>query len=308
MTRALLALLLSLAGPLQAAPSAEAWLARVAPALSELDYQGTLVYVVPGRMETFKVYHRRDGERERERLVAVSGAVREVVRDDGRVIFQGSDAAPIAFDLGPTGRWSPALALSDAAGLRGYRATLAGSARVAGHAAQAVELQPQDAWRYGYRLWLERESGFPLRVDLLGEAGVTLEQVAFTDLQLGQRPSEADLQPTAGATQPSKPPMASRQDAAPGWYVPAPPEGFTLRATRRWPGGEHLLYSDGLASVSIYLEAADAGWNGASSIQRGAVNGRAYWVDGWRVLAIGKVPAVTADHFARSVRPSRDDG
>lgn len=306
--RALLALLLSLAGPLQAAPSAEAWLARVAPALRELDYQGTLVYVVPGRMETFRVYHRRDGERERERLVAVSGPEREVIRDSGRVTFIGSDAAPIAFELGQSGRWSPALALSEAAGLRSYRATLSGSSRIAGYAAQGVELLPRDGWRYGYRLWLERESGFPLRVDLLDEAGATLEKIAFTDLQLGRRPSDADLHPAAAAVRPMKAPVSSLEDAAPRWHVPAPPEGFALRAARRWPGGEHLLYSDGLASVSVYLESADAGWNGASSIRRGAVNGRAYWVDGWRVLAIGKVPAATVDHFARSVRPSRDDG
>lgn len=307
MRRALLALLLSMAGPLQASPQAQAWLARVAPALETLDFQGTVVHASLGRMDTFRVYHRRDGGVERERLVAVSGPPRELIREGERVLFHGGDDRAMAFDLGQGGRWSPALAVSQAAGLRGYLAQLGGQGRVAGLPAQAVELRPRDHWRYGYRVWIEPASGFPLRVDLLDGEGGSLEQVAFTELALGRRPSDADLGAGIGGFAPA-PGQAAVADVAPGWGVPAPPPGFELRAARRWPGGEHLLYGDGLASVSVYVESADAGWSGASSIVRGSVNARAYWVDGWRVLAIGKVPAATVDHFARSVRPVAKDG
>ncbi len=300
MIRLLLALLLVGSAPLHAA-DVEDWLAKIAPALRGLDYQGTVVYVAGGRIETMKVYHRVDGDRERERLVAVNGPPREVVRDGERVVCIGTATGGATYGADGSGRWSGALALSQAAALRGYRATLGRAARVAGHDARVVDVPARDGWRYGYRLWLETRTGLPLRVDLLDAKGTAIEQVAFTELQL-VRPSEADLQPSAGARPLRAPPPSGRSVAAPRWHVPAPPPGFELRAARAAGDGVQLLYGDGLASVSVYVERAAGGVRGASTARRGAVNARSYWVDGWRVLAIGKVPLATVDRFARTVR------
>lgn len=303
-----LALLLALPG-LALAADAAAWLARVGPALRGLDYQGTLVVVADGRVETLRVFHAvRDG-RERERLVALSGPPREVVRDGSRVMCIGTGERPVAYDLDQAGRWSVALAVSEAAGLSAYRARLAGEGRVAGHAARQVELLAADRWRYGYRLWLEDNTALPLRVDLLDGQGRVIEQVAFTELALGHTPDEADLAPSAGVPLQRYASLPPVERSEVGWRVPAPPAGYRLRAARPLPGGgAHLLYSDGLASVSVYVEPAADALRGGLRQQRGAVHARSFWVDGWQVLAIGKVPAATVDHFARTVRPVRDDG
>lgn len=305
---ALLALLLLLPG-LALADDAAAWLARVGPALRGLDYEGTLVVVADGRVETLRVFHAVQHGRERERLVALSGPPREVIRDGSRVMCIGTGEQPVAYDLDQAGRWSAALAVSEAAGLSGYRARLAGEGRVAGHAARQVEVQAADHWRYGYRLWLERDSALPLRVDLLDGRGRAIEQVAFTELALGRSPSEADLAPSAGVPlqrYASLPPVESDGVA---WQVPAPPPGFRLRAAQPLPGGgAHLLYSDGLASVSVYVEPSAESLSGGLRQQRGAVHARSFWSDGWQVLAIGKVPAATVEHFARAVRPVPADG
>jgi len=303
-----LALLLALAAPLQAAVDAGNWLARIGPALRGLDYQGTLVYVAGGRMETVRVFHRRDGERERERLVTLGGAPREVIRDGGKVMCLGGGEGPLAFDVGTHVRWSPALALSEAGELTGYRVRLAGPGRVAGHAAQRIEIVASDAWRYGYRLWLERSTGLPLRVDLVDGQGATVEQVAFTELALGQRPSDADLAPSSSVGLVSVSPLAAGRPATPDWHVPSPPPGFVLRSARRDAEGLQLLYSDGLASVSVYVEPDDPRRLGASSSRRGAIHAYSYRLDGWHVLAIGKVPAATVAHLARTVHAGDADG
>lgn len=306
--RGLLLCLLALPS-LAAAGDAASWLARVGPALRGLDYQGTLVVVADGQVETLRVFHAVVDGRERERLVALSGPPREVVRDGHRVMCIGTGDSPVAYDLDQAGRWSVALAVSEAAGFEGYRARLAGEGRVAGHAARRVELQATDGWRYGYRLWLEQGSALPLRVDLLDASGRAIEQVAFTELALGKTPAESDLAPSEGAQlqrYASLPPVDAAEVA---WTVPAPPPGFRLRAARPLPGGgAHLLYSDGLASVSVYVEPAPESLRGGSRQQRGAVHSRSFWVDGWQVLALGKVPAGTVDHFARTVRPVPADG
>lgn len=307
MRRLLLSLLLALAGPLHAA-DVDAWLARVAPALGELDYRGTLVYVAGGKFATLRVFHRNDDGHERERLMAISGPPREVVRDGAKVMCIGTGQAPVAYDLRQAGRWSPALALTEALRLRGYRAALGGRGRVAGRSAQVVEVTATDGWRYGYRLWIDRDSGLPLRVDLLDGRGQAVEQVAFTELELGVRPTDAELRASGETALSRVETLAPADGAAPAWQVPAPPEGFELRAARYRADGVQLLYSDGLASVSVYVEKAGPGLRGSRASQRGAVNARSYWLDGWHVLAIGKVPAATVDRFARTLRAVDDNG
>lgn len=301
--------LLLLAPAALAAADAAGWLARVGPALRGLDYQGTLVVVAEGRVDTLRVFHRVDAGRERERLVALSGPPREVIRDGGRVMCIGTGDAPVAYDMGQAGRWSQALAVSEAAGLAGYRARLGSRGRVAGHAVQRVEVLATDAWRYGYRLWLETRTGLPLRVDLLDGEGKSIEQVAFTDISLDHRPSDADLAPSASAELEKVSPLPAGAARPRGWQVPVPPAGFRLRAARPLAeGGVHLLYSDGLASVSVYVERVGGNLRGEARRQRGAVHARAFWLDGWQVLAIGKVPAATVDRFARTVRAVPSDG
>lgn len=279
------------------------WLDQIGKALREQNYQGTLVMVAGGRIETLGIFHAFAGGVERERLVTLSGPRRELVRADQRVMLVGAQAGTsVAYDASPGGKWNPTARFADAARLEGYRAKLGRTERVAGYATQVVELAAKDGWRYGYRLWLEKKSGLPLRLALLDEAGRTLEQVAFTDLDLGRVPAEADLKATGKEAMQRVQTLDRGVVSDPGWRVNSPPPGYTLRSARRLGPAVQLLYGDGLASVSVYIEPAAAGSAGQSASRSGAVNAQSVWRGGRRVLAIGKVPAATVDHFARNVQ------
>ena len=89
------------------------------------------------------------------------------------------------------------------------------------------------------------------------------------------------------------------------WRVKSAPEGYELRAARSSGNGVHLLYSDGLAFVSVYIERATQAQKGQSAMQRGAVNVFAQWNNGRRVTVIGKVPARTVAEFAQVVPPAK---
>jgi sigma-E factor negative regulatory protein RseB len=283
---------------------AASWLDQIGKALREQNYQGTLVMVAGGRIETLAIYHAYTDGVERERMVTLSGPRRELVRADQRVMLVGTQAGTsVAYDANPGGKWNPTARFADAARLEGYRAKLGRIERVAGYDTQVVELASKDGWRYGYRLWLERKTGLPLRLALLDDTRKTLEQVAFTELALGHVPSDRDLRPTTGKevmqrVQTLEPGVVSD----PGWRVNAPPPGFTLRSARRLGQAVQLLYGDGLASVSVYIEPAPPGAAGQSASRSGAVNAQAVWRGGRRVMAIGKVPAATVEHFARNVQ------
>lgn len=279
------------------------WLERIGPALAEQDYQGTLVTVSGTRIETMEVFHAFDQGRERMRLVTLTGPHREVIRDDQMVMCIGTGIESVGYDADPAGRWNPAGQFANAADLDGYRAELGMVGRVAARDAQVVNLQPRDSWRYGYRLWLDRKTGLPLRIALLGEEGTALEQMAFTELSVGTRPSDRDLQPSTRQGLRRVQTLGPGKQADPGWRVESPPRGFVLRAGRRLGESVQLLYSDGLASISIYIEPVAGSRRGQSTMHRGAVHAYSLWQGGRRVVAIGKVPAATAEYFARNASP-----
>lgn len=278
------------------------WLERIGPALIELDYQGRLVMVSGTSMETLDVFHEYENGRERMRLVTQTGPHREVIRDDKMVMCIGTGIDSVGYDADTPGRWNPAGQFAGASKLDQYKARLGKTGRVASRDCQIIELQSKDGWRYGYRLWLDSETGLPLRIALIGETGKALEQMAFTEIQVGHRPDEANLRPSTQQGLQRVQTLDVGKQADPGWRVQSPPPGFSLRSGRKLGDSVQLLYSDGLASVSVYIEPMAAGQHGESAMRRGAVNVHSLWQGGRRVVAIGKVPAATVDYFARNTQ------
>lgn len=284
-------------------PDAAHWLKRIGPALTQQNYQGTLVMVSGSNMETLGVFHAFENGRERMRLVTLTGPHREVIRDDTLVISIGAQIGPVGYDADSEGRWNPAEQFAEAGKLKSYKAKLGAIGRVADRDCQIVDLQVHDTWRYGYRLWLDKQTALPLRIAVLGENGQPLEQMVFTDLKMGSPPDAADLRPSTQQGLRRVQTLTPGNQADPGWRVVSPPAGFTLRAARRLGDSVQLLYSDGLANVSIYIEPMPANLSGESAMRRGAVNAQSVWHAGRRVVAIGKVPAQTVDYFVRNTQP-----
>ena len=75
------------------------------------------------------------------------------------------------------------------------------------------------------------------------------------------------------------------------------------------PGSEafvtHILYSDGLANVSVFIATgSDSNTEGRASV--GASNSYSAVVDGNHVTAIGEVPSITVTRIASSMRARQD--
>lgn len=288
------------------ADTPEAWLDRMAHALGATDYQGTLVYIEGGQIETLQVFH--SASERRERVVALTGQPRELVRDGDRITCIGTAPAPLVFDGGSLAGLKPIAEVGRDGPGSDYLATMGeGGERIAGRPTVAVELRPRDAYRYGYRLWLDRDSALPLRVALFDAGGEALEQLTFTEVDVGRAPDPEDLR-LAG---PPPPPetagpasLAAEVEIEAGWSVRDLPAGFRLRRHQQQADGEHLVFTDGLAAVSVYIESLDSAPAVADKATRaGAVHARSVSREGRRIVAIGKVPAATVDRFVRGATP-----
>lgn len=315
--RAVLLALVLLAGA-QAASAGDAqqvreWLDRMALAVTNLTYQGTLVYLRGDHLEAMRIYHRNVDGRVQERLVSLSGPQREVIRDQESVRCIFPDQQSVLVDSRITEPWFPVIPPDQAANPTGrYAFKVGGVERIAGMDAQLVHIHPRDGLRYGYRLWLERNTGMLLKSALLDATGEPLEQLMFTDIEIGANISESELRPEAvqeGFVEVEFPKSepASRSTAADGWLVADLPAGFMLsghhHGSRDGRSMEHLVFTDGLASVSVYVEKIGESavvLNGPS--QLGPINMFGLLHEGHAITAVGEVPQATVEKMANSVR------
>lgn len=314
-TRLLSAVLLvttssALAARADAEADAQAWLERMAQAVRSLTYEGVFVYRYRGNMESMRILHRVHQGAEEERLFALTGSPREVIRSGNQVTCVLPDAGSVVVDRHRSRNPLVELAPMDVPALRqSYQFEVAGDGRVAGRDAVRIAIHPVDEYRYGYRLWVDRSSGLLLRADLVGSAGETVEQLMFTELHVRDSLPEAafrrhvDGEGFTWLRDDAEPLPATGESR---WEVAVLPPGFRLKG-REWRGSEgghvaeHHLYTDGLATVSVYIEPAEAdgGFTGMSSV--GAVNAFGRRINGHQAVVVGEVPAATVRMIGRGI-------
>lgn len=283
-------------------------LQRMSNALRTLDYQGSFVYQHGGEIDSLRLFH-EGGSRERERLVGLNGPRSEILRE-GELIVCVQDGRPTT--LFPSRVGSRLLPLVPDAYNRGfgtqYSLGLAGEDRVAGYRARIVEIRPRDAYRYGYRLWLEEDSNLPLRSAVVDPAQRVLEQFVFVTLDIHVKPKAGDLASAASAGAASAPDEVPL-NSVPRWRVADPPPGFLFvrgqRPTQAPTSAEHYVYADGIANVSVYVEPRDTkqALPPDGALTRGLLNIYVHAEGDWKITVVGDVPRATVQRIARSVQP-----
>ena len=308
----LLALLALVAGAAAAAPpSPEAQLERMGKAVRGLNYQGTLVYVQGDSVETMELVHRVEGDTVRERLTTVSGARREVVCEGDKVkFFLGDERAVLVERRGGRSALPRVLPAETATFAAQYRIADQGPRSEAGRTCRSIGIVPKDALRYGYRLCLDEETGLPLRTEVLAEDGKrVVEQVVFTQVAFPARIDDAALKARSDArgwTWHARETDPVPAGAAPRVTIADLPAGFvaTRDGATDGPQGGHLAFSDGLASVSVFVEPVDAANKGLEGAARmGATHLFGREVGDLQITVVGEVPAATVRAIAEAVGP-----
>ncbi|MDH3526580.1 MAG: MucB/RseB C-terminal domain-containing protein [Gammaproteobacteria bacterium] len=307
-------LLLAVAGQASAQDQAREWLGDMSRALQTLNYDGTFVYLHDGKLEAMRIIHQLGSTGEKERLVSLTGSAREVLRDDESVTCIMPDSKSVMVGQSRPRQLLPMVPQDLDSLLRYYRFEMLGEDRISGFQARTVAITPRDEYRYGYRFWIDTDSKLLLKSDLTAVDGTAIEQVMFTRLDIGSTISDAALQPSLTGKgyvwyhQSAEEATAPPQIGETRWSVGRLPDGFSMthyQRKRLQPEGqdtEHMVFSDGLATVSVYVESLssdNAEFIGLSGM--GAMNAFGAMVDGHQVTVVGEVPALTVEMMARSV-------
>ena len=299
------------------------WLQRMHAASRRHSYIGTFVVSAStGNLSSARIWHVCEGDQLMERIEALSGAPRSTFRRNDQVLtfLPESRVAKSErrenLELFPNLLGAPDSSLAELYGVR-----VVGKDRVAGFDADVVQLIPRDALRFGYRVWSERRSGLVIKLQTVDAEGHVVEQSAFSELQLDARVRMQALSQMMSSTAGYKVEKSELQRTtaqSEGWTLKSPVAGFKpVSCYRRALGGaaqsERTLqwtFSDGLASVSLFLEPYDA----QRQMQEVVLTlGATYTLTrrltdkngDWWLTAVGEVPPQTLDAFAQSLARTR---
>lgn len=299
----------------QGADDALSWLGRIASAGQRLNYAGTFTYQSGKNLETSRIVHITDTTGEHERLEVLDGSPREVIRNSKEVRCVLPEQRTVIIDRPGLKRAFPSRLPASFAGLaENYRIRRGEMGRVAGLDAQQIVLEPQDDLRYGYQLWAEVQSGLLLKVRTVDERGDVIEQFSFSEVRIGGDIGREALRPRfnkdahwrvvhAGGVE------LPREES--GWMQQSPVAGFSLVSVLRRPMGReqgealHLVFSDGLASISVFVEPAspDGSSHGVGPLSSGAINIYKRQVGPHMITALGEVPLRTVQRLADGMVP-----
>ncbi|WP_051087824.1 MucB/RseB C-terminal domain-containing protein [Endozoicomonas elysicola] len=298
-------------------PDSSYLLEKMVDSSKNLSFQGEFVYQQGAQLETLSIIHQAgdNDHSEKERILYLDGAPREVVRDGNELFFSSYNEGVTRFQHGSL---MPVInKLQGGISEKYYDLKIVGIDRVAGREAVLLLVLPKDRFRYGYQLWLDRESSLLLKLVMVDDQGKIIERLQFTSLNVGslsdetkdlliRKPSVVDETITV-KSQPDKPSDPLEWET--GWL----PDGFLLenRSVRPSPVSQHnvdaLVFSDGIASFSVFVEQDDTRVLSQASEKIGALSavskiyreGNQYF----HVTVVGDIPLGAAERVAVSVRP-----
>ena len=289
-----------------------AWIGRIYTAGQKLSYSGVIVYQSGSRSETSRIVHVFAGDHELEKLESLDGSPRQVIRTRDQVRCYLPRQRTLIVDQAGSSRGFPSrLVASDISLSDHYRIRLGPLDRVAGLQARQILLEPLDELRYGLTLWADVDSGLLLKARMSDDAGDVVEQFSFTEVVVGANIPKDEFTSPFEDEQGWKVINARGSEVSGdglGWRLASEVPGFKMTSAVRRRLGEahgevvHMVFSDGLASMSVFIEPMPAaGEKSLGATNSGPVNIFTRKVDDHLVTALGETPARAVQVLANAV-------
>ena len=286
------------------------WLNRMAAAVQSTSYEGTVIRIHGSDAEALKVVHTVENGVVLEKVVAQEGNGLEIIRNGNKVhrilpdrqsvLVEEWDDQPTLFSTLPS---------SDVQFGNEYDVAIVRKDRVAGRETIMLAIRPHDGYRYGHRIWLDTETAFPLQTQLISE-GEAIEQVKFAEIRLNQEILASALEPSYSTEHFTWLTQSSGHEGSKietSWSSGSLPAGFRAVSIHEetMDGSDeivtHMLFSDGLANVSVFI-AAKSGKLETGPAQFGGSNSYCIENGDFEIIAVGEVPAITVEQIATSMR------
>lgn len=299
--------------------SVHEWLSRMQEASRRRAFVGTYVVATGSSLTSSRIWHVCEGPQQVERVESLTGAPRTTLRHNEQVrIFLPGRRVVLTDKRESLSLFPNLMQLDESSITQNYRVKARGVGRVAGFDAEVMLLLPKDDLRFGYQVWIERNSGLVIKLQTLNAIGQVLEQSAFSELQLNAPLDMAQMTRMMGQTegyQMVRHDLVKVVPAVEGWVLKTEVAGYKpLSCYKRTLGAEagragdtlQWMFSDGLASVSLFIEAFDpTRHRHVGSYAVGATHSLTRRMGDWWLTVVGEVPAQTLLAFAQGLERNR---
>ena len=292
----------------------EKWLAKMHNAAHMLNYEGTFVYGQNNEMTSMQIIHSVDNNGEFERLISLDGSGREVIRSGDTVTCILPDKNSVVVDKSrPDTEFPPTFPIKIQQLQKFYNFHFGQDGMVAGRTAIKLMIEPKDEYRYGHALWVDKKTGLLLKDHLVGDNEKIVEQFMFTQIKY---PTVIEKVRLISDSKNKKytwyeakdEPIEKEVKKSMNWKVMKVPTGFVSgierhhKMTMSAMPVEHFMYSDGLSSVSVFVEKQmKESKNLMGSSTMGAVNAYGRAIGKYHVTVVGEVPHATVKMIGDSV-------
>jgi sigma-E factor negative regulatory protein RseB len=184
--------------------------------------------------------------------------------------------------------------------------------RVADREAQLLFLEPKDSLRYSYQFWIDTEYGLVLKSVMLNNRNEMMDSISFNQINLLNTVDLDWFKPKIDNKKDyvmeDAPPAQADYSPSPHWILKGLPAGYRkIDQMIRMVHGKslpvtHVIFSDGLASVSLFIEPIVDGVK--PRMGHSVVGSTSYYssVAGYlQITVLGEVPEVTVAQIANAV-------
>lgn len=310
-----LGVILCMSFNVQAATDENEWdiLQKAAVAARALSYQGIFICQTGQQVKSVQITHLFDGKNEFARNVLLDGSPREVLSQGGDLVIYNPRNEKIVIEKRRGQNMFPAvLPVNLDAVKENYSLRSGALERVAGRQSQVLILEPKDELRYSYRFWIDAEYGLLLKSVMFNSRDEIMESIAFNQLALLSSVELDWFKPKIDHNKNYE--MEDEQvviadNGTPvDWVIKDLPAGYRkINQMTRMVNGKpypvtHIIFSDGLASVSLFIEPALKGHK--SKILLRSVGNTSFYTSvnkGHLVTVVGEAPEATIVQIANAV-------
>jgi sigma-E factor negative regulatory protein RseB len=310
----ILGLLFMRIATVQAAADEDVWimLQKAAVAARALSYQGIFVCQTGQQSKSVQITHHFNGKDEFVRNVVLDGPPREMLNKSGDLVIYNPKNEKIVIEKRRGQNMFPAVLPIDLDAVKeNYELSVIGSERIAGRQAQILLLEPKDGLRYSYNFWIDVEYGLLLKSVMLNNRDEIMESIAFNQLSLFNNLGLDWFQPNIDRKKNyvmEQENVVLNNDNSPNWIIKELPTGYRKvdQKTRVVQGKPypvtHVIFSDGMASVSLFIEPIPKGAKTKVSLTtKGNTSFYANVNNGHLITVVGEVPEATIVQIANAV-------
>lgn len=260
-------------------------------------------------IKSVKYHHAVENNHEFAQLLSLDNAYETIVLRNKAISYLGFTFTPFSLQGSKILDALPAVFHANFNDLNQYDFVPLGKSRVADRIANVIKVVPSDDSRFGYTLWIDEENYLLLKSELHDGHNAMLEQFRVIDQRVYDQFDTLIPRLKAMLLPPVDQQAATLENKPLAWQVSWLPTGFksisssqqTILTEQGQEVVESQLFSDGLATVTVYLRSqGDEAFNNQFAQQEKLIL-FTHLLGNREVVVIGDIPMQTAEKIAQSV-------